>query len=152
MSFTWEGKQLENRRLVNDYTNEVYVLAESPVSGLGVSTKIITLQLVSDMSQGSLRFPGLPVSTKPYEKRKGKQHEIFEPSFDWKECTSEKFIIQKLNYIHENPCQGKWQLALAPQAYKHSSAKFYVEEEHLHYPVTSYEELQDIDLTKWIEG
>ena len=64
MSFTWEGKQLENRRLVNDYTNEVYLLAESPVSGLGVSTKIITLQLVSDMSQGSLRFPGLPVSTK----------------------------------------------------------------------------------------
>ena len=127
MSFTWEGKQLENRRLVNDYTNEVYVLAESPV-------------------------PGLPVSTKPYEKRKGKQHEIFEPSFDWKECTSEKFIIQKLNYIHENPCQGKWQLALAPQAYKHSSAKFYVEGEHLHYPVTSYEDLQDIDLTKWIEG
>jgi len=29
-----------------------------------VSTEIVTLQLVSDMSQGSLRFPGLPVSTK----------------------------------------------------------------------------------------
>ena len=47
---------------------------------------------------------------KPIERRKGKQHEIFQPSFDWKECTGERFIIQKLNYIHENPCRGKWQL------------------------------------------
>ncbi|HET6541067.1 MAG TPA: hypothetical protein VFG46_11315 [Chryseolinea sp.] len=30
--------------------------------------------------------------------------------------------------------------------------KFNVEGEHRYYPVTSYEELQDIDLTKWIEG
>ena len=88
---------------------------------------------------------------KPIERRKGKQHEIFQPSFDWKECTGEKFIIQKLNYIHENPCRGKWQLAPAPQDYKHSSAKFYVEGEHGYYLITSYEEIQDIDLTKWIE-
>ena len=47
------------------------------------------------------------------ERRKGKQHEIFEPSFDWKECKTERFIRQKLNYIHENPCQGKWNLAMA---------------------------------------
>jgi REP element-mobilizing transposase RayT len=86
-----------------------------------------------------------------YEKRKGKQHEIFEPSFDWKECTSEKFIIQKLNYIHENPCRGKWQLSSDPQGYKHSSASFYINGYPGGYSITSYEDIQDVDLTKWID-
>jgi len=88
---------------------------------------------------------------KAHEKRKGKQHEIFEPSFDWKECTSEKFIIQKLNYIHENPCRGKWQLSSDPQGYKHSSASFYINGYPGGYSITSYQDIQDVDLTKWIE-
>jgi len=55
------------------------------------------------------------------EKQRGKLHEVFEPSFDWKECTSDKFLEQKLNYIHENPCRGKWNLAHQISDYKHSS-------------------------------
>jgi len=31
---------------------------------------------------------------------KGKKHNVFEPSFDAKIIVSEKFIVQKLNYIH----------------------------------------------------
>ncbi|HEY3404954.1 MAG TPA: hypothetical protein VGK59_16305 [Ohtaekwangia sp.] len=85
----------------------------------------------------------------PFQKQRGKLHEVFEPSFDWRECTSEKFILQKLNYIHENPCRGKWQLADQPQNYLHSSAWFYREGVQGNYSVTSYEELQDVDLTKW---
>jgi REP element-mobilizing transposase RayT len=87
----------------------------------------------------------------PFERKKGKLHNVFERSFDWKECTNERFILQKLNYIHVNPCQGKWSLATAPEDYKHSSARFYLTGEHCCYPVTSYPELQDVDLTKWIE-
>ena len=34
-------------------------------------------------------------------------------------------IYQKLNYIHNNPCQGKWMLAENPVEYPYSSAKFY---------------------------
>ncbi len=34
-------------------------------------------------------------------------------------------IYQKLNYIHNNPVQGKWMLADSPIDYKYSSAKFY---------------------------
>ena len=29
------------------------------------------------------------------DKNKGKLHEVWEDSFDWKECNSSKFIIQK---------------------------------------------------------
>jgi REP element-mobilizing transposase RayT len=33
---------------------------------------------------------------------------------------------QKLEYMHENPCQERWQLATAPENYFFSSARFYV--------------------------
>ncbi len=32
---------------------------------------------------------------------------------------------QKINYIHNNPLQEKWQLADTPEEYKYSSANFY---------------------------
>ena len=81
-------------------------------------------------------------------KEKGKLHEVFEPSFDCKECFTEKIIIQKLDYIHNNPCKGKWQLVNNPVNYKHSSARFYIANEQGCYPVTNYMDLADIDLTK----
>lgn len=34
-------------------------------------------------------------------------------------------LIQKLNYIHNNPVQEKWMLAASPEEYYFSSAKFY---------------------------
>jgi len=83
------------------------------------------------------------------EKSKGKLHRVFEPSFDWKECRSDKFLEQKLNYIHENPCRGSWQLVKQSEDYVHSSAKFYATGEQGIYPVTSYAALEDVDLTRW---
>src|SRR5215218_1423985 len=38
---------------------------------------------------------------------------------------SDKFFQQKLQYIHANPCQPKWMLALNPFEYPYSSALFY---------------------------
>ena len=40
---------------------------------------------------------------KKKEKKKGQIHKVFEDSFDAKECFNEKFIYQKLSYIHLNP-------------------------------------------------
>ena len=37
----------------------------------------------------------------------------------------EWFFKQKLDYLHDNPCQSHWQLADLPENYKYSSAKFY---------------------------
>lgn len=37
----------------------------------------------------------------------------------------EKMLIQKLNYIHNNPLQEKWQLVERQEDYKYSSAQFY---------------------------
>jgi len=42
-----------------------------------------------------------------------------------KECRKDKFFMQKINYIHNNPCQSKWKLASLPEDYYWSSAAFY---------------------------
>jgi REP element-mobilizing transposase RayT len=42
-----------------------------------------------------------------------------------KECWSEKFLLQKLQYIHNNPCQPHWNLVSEPNDYECSSASFY---------------------------
>ncbi len=81
-------------------------------------------------------------------KENQQQHVVWELSFDWKHCVSEEFIIQKLDYFHNNPCKGKWNLCNSPVEYAHSSAKYYLTGEQGIYPVTGYGELLDIDLTK----
>ena len=61
------------------------------------------------------------------EKKKGQVHKVFKDSFDAKAIYSEKFLMQKLKYIHHNPISGKWNLAKDFVSYEHSSASFYEE-------------------------
>jgi putative transposase len=42
-----------------------------------------------------------------------------------KECITDGFLTQKLEYIHNNPCQPHWQLSKFPEQYHWSSASFY---------------------------
>ena len=74
-----------------------------------------------------------------------KQHEVWETSFDWKDCCSNEFVWQKLNYMHNNPCTGKWQLAANPIEYIHSSAKFYLTGVQGIYPVTNFMEMEEVN-------
>jgi REP element-mobilizing transposase RayT len=62
---------------------------------------------------------------KKREAKKGQIHKVFEDSFDAKECYSEKFIFQKLQYMHFNPVSKKWNLVNDFTDYEHSSASFY---------------------------
>lgn len=59
------------------------------------------------------------------ERKRNKKHEVFQDSLDCKEVITEKFIRQKLNYIHKNPVNGKWKLADHYLDYEYSSARFY---------------------------
>lgn len=43
-----------------------------------------------------------------------------------KECRTEKFIQQKLDYVYFNPCKGN-KFTELPEDYLHSSAKYYIE-------------------------
>ena len=59
------------------------------------------------------------------EKEKGQAHKVFKDSFNAKAIFSDKFMDQKLNYMHFDPVSGKWQLVTNFTDYEHSSASFY---------------------------
>ncbi|MCY7409174.1 MAG: hypothetical protein LH473_02800 [Chitinophagales bacterium] len=61
----------------------------------------------------------------PSDRKRGKLHQVFEPSFDARKILSEEMLIQKINYIHHNPVKGIWKLADDFILYPHSSAAFY---------------------------
>jgi hypothetical protein len=90
----------------------------------------------------------LHLSVEPKDRERNKKYEVWEDSFDWKECRANKLMQQKLEYMHDNPCKGKWDLAPSPIDYQHSSAKFYATGEQSLYTVKNFAELNDIDLTK----
>jgi REP element-mobilizing transposase RayT len=83
------------------------------------------------------------------DRLKNQQHEVFEPSFDRKECFNLKFMEQKVNYMHQNPCKAG--MVSLPEAYIHSSARYYYTGTQGVYPVITYMELQDIDLTSSVQ-
>ncbi|MBL8017939.1 MAG: hypothetical protein JNK43_11755 [Ignavibacteria bacterium] len=80
-------------------------------------------------------------SLSPSDARKGKLHNVFNESFDAKVIVSEKFLIQKLNYIHFNPVRGKWKLVEDYRDYEYSSAAFYEKDRFCGYPITNYSDL-----------
>ncbi|MBK8685064.1 MAG: transposase [Bacteroidetes bacterium] len=78
---------------------------------------------------------------------RNKKHEVFEPSFDWKLLESDKFMEQKLDYIHNNPIRSKVVLTDDPIDYKHSSARQYFDGTYYLYQVTELYEMKVVNLT-----
>lgn len=56
---------------------------------------------------------------------KDRTRQIWERNSLSKEIFSDNFFLQKLDYIHNNPIQEKWNLANSPEEYRWSSAAFY---------------------------
>ncbi|MEZ5022969.1 MAG: transposase [Chitinophagales bacterium] len=59
------------------------------------------------------------------ESIKGYNHRVFKYSFDSKICYNPRILETKLDYIHHNPVNGKWNLIDDYTKYKYSSASFY---------------------------
>ena len=74
------------------------------------------------------------------DRQRGKLNEVWIDSFDVKQCRTEKFILQKLVYLHENPVRGKWKLAASSLDYIHSSAPFYFNGTQQLFDVKDYRE------------
>ena len=77
-----------------------------------------------------------------YKDREKKQkHVVWEDGFDIKKCRTEKFVLQKLIYMHLNPVSGKWLLAASSLEYLHSSSLFYFNGRQQLFVVQDYREL-----------
>ena len=88
----------------------------------------------------------LKTSITQSDKEKGKQHTVFEPSFDWKHLTRLDFITQKLDYIHQNPIKLNFSLEDENRSYQHSSAPDYGYAGKVQYPIFRIQDTFDINL------
>ena len=76
-----------------------------------------------------------------YEQSKGKKHQVFRLSFDAKPCFDAHMLEQKLDYIHGNPVNGKWNLVDDYVNYEHSSASYYEEGKIGHFELMHYKSM-----------
>lgn len=96
----------------------------------------IVKRLEGNKERNILRLMSNGISER--EKKKGKLHQVFQPSFDLKMIETEKYLLQKINYIHKNPVAKKWNLVEDYRKYKYSSAGFYELENCSGYEVEHY--------------
>ncbi len=65
---------------------------------------------------------------------------VWQDRYDEVYLENQKLTEIKLDYIHNNPLQEKWQLAQRPEDYQYSSACFYELDEQPLLKVTHYKE------------
>jgi len=57
------------------------------------------------------------------------RYKVWEDGYDARNVFSPEFLGQKLEYIHNNPCQPHWELVEHPEEYPWSSARYYLLDE-----------------------
>ena len=71
------------------------------------------------------------------ERKKGKKHQVFRLSFDAKPM-GEKEVEDALDYIHQNPVSGVWNLVPDFTKFQYSSASYYQLGGTSFYEITDY--------------
>ncbi len=75
------------------------------------------------------------------EAAKMKDRAVWEGEYQAKDVFSPDFLRQKVEYIHNNPCQPHWQLASSPEKYVWSSAGYYLAGRRALIPLSDVREL-----------
>lgn len=68
----------------------------------------------------------LPILEHFKSNRKDRKHQIWKDRPLSIELATDNIVEQKMNYLHNNPIQAKWNLVEKPEDYKYSSWGFYV--------------------------
>jgi len=66
---------------------------------------------------------------------------IWEDEYDARNIFSTEFLEQKMDYIHNNPCQPQWKLVELPEDYPWSSARFYLTDQQAVIPIDDVRDL-----------
>ena len=153
--YNWFDHLKSKGHYINGYVimpNHVHALISFVNTGQSINTiigngkRFMAYEIIQRLQQQgeTVLLHQLSSTIETKRKENNKQHNVWELSFDWKECRGKEFIWQKLNYMHNNPCVGKWQLAANAIAYLHSSAKYYLTGEQGVYAVTNFMEMLDV--------
>ena len=57
------------------------------------------------------------------------RYKVWEDGYDARNLFSPDFLRQKIEYVHNNPCQPRWRLVERPEQYPWSSARYYLLDE-----------------------
>jgi REP element-mobilizing transposase RayT len=82
------------------------------------------IKLLEESNQHDLLWE-LYSSVTVSERERGKRHKVFKTSFDSVVINDVDVLHRILKYIHDNPCNKKWQLAASGDQYAYSSAGYY---------------------------
>jgi REP element-mobilizing transposase RayT len=137
LAYKWFRHLKTNGHYVNAFVvmpNHVHVIititeTETPINTIvGEGKRMMAYQIVSRLK--FLRRRKLLVRLKGLLDRdrieSNHLHSVWDRSFHWHHLYSWNMINQKIDYIHNNPCKGSWNLAPSPAMYTHSSASFYI--------------------------
>ena len=154
--YNWFDHLKEKGHFINGYVimpNHVHVLLsfintkQSINTIVGNGKRFMAYEIIQRLAVNKdvALLQQLSAQVEAARKANKKQHEVWKTSFDWKDCRSNEFVWLKLNYMHNNPCTNKWQLAANPIEYIHSSAKFYLTGVQGIYPVTNFMEMEEVN-------
>lgn len=69
------------------------------------------------------------------------EYKIWEDDYDARDIFSVPFLQQKMDYIHQNPCQPQWKLVESPEQYLWSTASFYLDGKPCIIPIDDVREI-----------
>ena len=120
--YNWFEHLKSNGHYIAGYVimpNHVHALIAFRTTGQSINTivgngkRFIAYEIIKRLKkQNEVKLlHHLYLSVQAKDRERTKKHEVWEDSFDWKECRTNEYMLQKLNYMHDNPCKGKWNLA-----------------------------------------
>ncbi len=121
----------------------LYITSKSPkISTLILNAKRFLAYEIVSLLKGDFKNKEILMYFEDSVYKAESKYRIFEYRYDSLMIRTKKFFLQKLNYIHRNPCRSNWNLAVFPCEYVYSSAANYILGEGA-YPVdtTSWQNL-----------
>jgi len=109
--------------------NHIHVLLQCPQANppgywvrtlKSVSARLVVRHYQVEHNESTLNWLASQV-TNPKKQR----YKVWEDNYLAKSVVTERFMLQKLKYIHQNAVQERWRLAERPTAYEWSSAAYY---------------------------
>lgn len=127
-------------------TNHVHFIMATPFNKANLNTlvsnskRFMAYEIVARLEQSARSdvLQRLSDAVMPGDRKRGKQHQVFRPSFDGKLILNEAMLLRKIDYLHHNPVSGKWRLVDDFVMYPHSSAAFYELGIPCCFPITHY--------------
>jgi len=96
------------------------------LSGSVRDFKKFTARQIVQKYQFEINSQALSMLEKEARSIRDQQYKVWEDGFDARDIFSTNFLRQKVDYIHQNPCQSRWRLVTSPEEYPWSSAAFYL--------------------------